>query len=430
MKKLALILLVASVHYSSYAQKFEPNHDESKIPPYTLGNPLIFNNGSEVKTSKDWIKRRAEIYSIFESEQFGVTPEWKGKVKATLNSQKSDALEGLAKRKEVRLEFINGEKQCAITLLIYLPQKSNNVPVFLSYNFNGNHSTTLESDVLIPESWVANNKELGITDNHATASGRGKQISRWPIKEIVARGFGVATVYYGDVDPDFDDGFKNGVHELFDSQRDSKSWGSIAAWAWGYSRIMDYFEKDREIDSKKIIVMGHSRLGKAALWAGASDKRFAMVVSNNSGCGGAALSKRIYGETVERITSSFPHWFCSNFKKYGNNEQALPVDSHELLALIAPRPVYVASAVEDNWADPQGEFLACVYASPVYELLGSKKFKATKMPELSSPIRGDISYHIRPGKHDVTLYDWNCYMDDAARYFKLKEQATDPIHPN
>ncbi len=421
MKKLVFILFIASVHYFSYGQKLEPNYDDSKIPFYTLGNPLIFNNGREVKTPKDWNRRRAEIYATFESEQFGVTPKWKGKVKATLISQKSDALQDLARRKEVRLELINGEKKCVLTLLIYLPKNSKNAPVFLSYNFDGNHSTTLENDVLIPESWVANKKELGITDHHATESGRGKQLSRWPIKEIVARGFGVATVYYGDVDPDFDDGFKNGVHQLFDSQRDSKSWGSIAAWAWGYSRIMDYLEKDNDIDSKKIIVMGHSRLGKAALWAGASDKRFAMVVSNNSGCGGAALSKRIYGETVERITTSYPHWFCSNFKKYVNNEQALPVDSHELLALIAPRPIYVASAVEDNWADPLGEFLACVYASPVYELLGSTKFGATKIPELSTPVNGDISYHIRPGKHDVTLYDWNCYMDDATRYFKLRK---------
>ena len=342
-------------------------------------------------------------------------------MRSTIVSQKADALEGLAKRKEVRIELINGDRRVAAMVLIYLPQNSKNAPIFLGYNFDGNHTTTNETDVLLPESWVANNKVQGITDNKASEKGRGQSLTQWSIKQVVSRGFGVATVYYGDIDPDFNDGFKNGVHTLFESPRDSTSWGSVAAWAWGLSRIMDYLETDKDINAKKVIVIGHSRLGKASLWATASDKRFAMSISNNSGCSGAALSRRIFGETIGRINNSFPHWFCDNYKKYNENENQMPVDQHELLALIAPRPLYVASAAEDLWADPKGEFLSCVYASPVYELLGLNGFPAKEMPALNTPIVGSIAYHIRPGKHDVTLYDWERYMDFAEISLNIKK---------
>ena len=290
-----------------------------------------------------------------EHEVYGAIPEWKGSMKSMVVSSKSDALDGSANRKEIRLELANGDRKVSLVIFIYLPKNSKAVPLFLSYNFYGNHTTTNEPDVLIPDAWAVDNKEFGVTNNRSNKEGRGKDISRWPMKEIVARGFGVATVYYGEVDPDYNDGFKNGVHQLFDSKRDSASWGSIATWAWGLSRIMDYLETDKDINSTRVIVVGHSRLGKTALWAGAIDKRFAMVISNNSGCGGAALSKRIFGETVGMINKAVPYWFCENFRKYSDNEQLLPVDQHELLALIAPRPVYVASSSDDLWADPKGE---------------------------------------------------------------------------
>jgi len=421
MRKLVIFLYFLALPWISNAQQFVANYDEAKVPVYTLPDVLVFNNGTPVKTKKDWERRRSEIYTIFEKEVFGVVPEWKGHVKSTIVSQKTDAFGGLARRKEVRLDFINGDKKVSVMVLIYLPQNTKDAPVFLSYNFDGNHTTTMEPDILITDSWVSNNKEYGISDNRANEKGRGGAVSRWPVKEIVSRGFGVATVYYGDVDPDFDGGFKNGIQRLFDSKRDSTSWGSIAAWSWGLSRIMDYFETDKDINSKRVIVMGHSRLGKTSLWAGACDLRFAMTISNNSGCSGAALSKRIFGETVGRINNAFPHWFCDNYKKYSLKEELMPVDQHELLALIAPRPLYVASAAEDLWSDPKGEFLSCVYASPVYELLGMKGLPSKEMPALSKPLIGTIAYHIRPGKHDVTMYDWQCYMDFAANYFKLKK---------
>jgi hypothetical protein len=420
MKKLSLIILFIQIFLFSFSQQFTPNYDESKVPPYKLPDPLVFNNGSKVLTKADWEKRRTEIYTIFQNEVYGIAPVWKGRLTATELSRDTHALNGTATRSEVNVKLQNGTRELTFTLLVYLPHSSKPVPVFLGYNFGGNHTVTDEPGITIPSSWMRNDAKIGVTENKATEAGRGKSVSQWQVREIISRGYGLVTLYYGDIDPDFDDGFKNGVHGLYDAKPDAASWGSISAWAWGLSRVMDWIETNASIDSKRVIVMGHSRLGKTALWAGASDRRFAIVISNNSGCGGAALSKRIYGETVGSINSMVHYWFCNNFNKYSENEDALPVDQHELLALIAPRPVYVASAAEDKWADPKGEFLACVNASPVYKLLGLQGLPVTEMPPLNTPAVGDIGYHIRSGDHDVKLYDWQQYLDFADRHLKKR----------
>lgn len=414
-----MIKLIASFsilfHCSLFlsAQEFIPNYDESKIQAYSLPDPLVFDNGRAIKDKSDWEIRRAEIYTLFAENVFGKSPEWKGDIVSEEMHSDSDALSGTAVMKEIKLTLRYNEKEHSMKLLLYLPKTDTKVPVFLGYNFNGNHTVIDDRHIALPDVWNENGKSA-----RGLESQRGSSSQRWPVEEIISRGYGVATVYYGDVDPDFDDGFKNGVHALFNEKPDEASWGSIAAWAWGLSRIMDYLVTQPRVNAEKVILVGHSRLGKAALWAGASDKRFAIVISNNSGCGGAALSKRVFGETVGRINRVFPHWFSDNFNKYNEKEDLLPVDQHELLSLIAPRPLYVASASEDRWADPKGEFLACKAASPVYVLLGKEGFAVNEMPAVNTPVSGTIGYHIRQGEHDILLFDWQQYLDFADKHLR------------
>ncbi len=209
------------------------------------------------------------------------------------------------------------------------------------------------------------------------------------------------------------------MHAIFDQKRSADSWGTIAAWAWGASRAMDYLQTDRDVDAARVAVVGHSRGGKAALWCGAEDERFALVISNDSGSTGAAIARQKKGESVARINSAFPHWFCENYKKYAGKEDELPVDQHELVALMAPRLVYVASASEDSWADPRSEFLACVMAEPVYKLFGLRGVGADQMPRPGAPLHGgSIGYHLRTGGHNLTPYDWDRFLDFADKHMR------------
>lgn len=401
-------------------------YDEAQVPAYTLPHPLLMPNGSKITEPRTWREhQRPHILNLFSQHVYGTIPSTLPRVDYELVEEEKQALDGAAMRKQVVLQFSKNNHHLTALLLMYLPNRqSPPYPAFVGLNFYGNHTIHPDPAIRISDSWVRNNPEYGITDNRATPSSRGVRQSRWPVEEIIARGYALVTMYYGDIDPDYDDGFQNGIHPFYRSwqqnQPDSTTWGSISAWGWGLSRIMDYLITDSDIDSCRVAVMGHSRLGKTALWAGAHDRRFALVISNNSGCGGAALSRRRFGETVKRINNHFPHWFCDRFNRYNDNEDNLPVDQHMLIALIAPRPVYIASAEEDLWADPRGEFLAALHADPVYKLLGTNGLAADSMPPLKQPVVSRIGYHIRPGEHDLTAYDWNGFMDFADKQFYPK----------
>lgn len=406
------------------------NRDESKVPPYELPDPLVLKNGQRVTDAETWRqKRRPEILELFRSEMFGRRPSAAIALKFKIFDETRGALGGKAIRRQVTIYFSDDVAGPRMDLLLYIPARAPGpVPAFLGLNFGGNQAVHADPGIKLSESWQRPSPNTGIVNNRATEASRGTESKRWDVDAILDRGYALATACYNDIDPDYDDGFRNGVHPLFyragQTRPAADEWGSVAAWAWGLSRALDYLERDPAIDARRVAVMGHSRLGKAALWAGAEDERFAIVISNNSGCGGAKLSRRVFGESVHQINYGYPHWFCGNFQHYNERVNELPFDQHMLIALMAPRPVYVASAERDQHADPRGEFLAALHAEPVYRLFGAAGLGVKEPPPLNQPAMGTIGYHIRTGVHDVTPFDWQCYLDFADRHFGRKPAAS------
>ena len=378
------------------------NYDERKVGPYDLPDPLRMANGSSARSVEVWPARRREIHELFREHVYGRSPGAPERLRFDVVEENPSAMDGAATLKRIAVVSTQAAREHRFELTLFLPNPpsrsalrpagpSGPVPLFL----------------------LLNNRPATNTDPT-----RREKSGFWPAEQVIARGFGIAALQVGELAPDDKDRFRDGVIKLFEGTvagaRPANAWGALAAWAWGASRAMDYFVRDPRIDAKRVAVVGHSRGGKAALWAGAEDARFAMVVSNESGEGGAALSRRNYGETVARITEVFPHWFARNYTGFAGREAALPVDQHMLLALIAPRMLYVASADQDLWSDPRGEFQSLAASSPVFALWRDPPIAADAMPPLQKPlVAGRRGYHVREGVHNLTPYDWERFVDFA-----------------
>ncbi len=362
-----------------------------------LPDPLRTVSGERIESVQQWEQsRRGEILELFRQHVYGRMPKTPYKLSCQVLNQDDKALDGQAIRKEVAITIGTAKGEMTFPVLLYLPSaaKTNPAPVFLQLEFFNNSRM---------DQWIHTNQ------NH------------WVRSAFLAQGIGVATAFYQDIVPDKKDRSRDGIYKLLDP--DGKlapdAGGAISAWAWGLSRIMDYLETDKQIDAKRVAVFGLSRLGKTALWAGAQDTRFAVVISGCSGTTGAALARHKAGESIESINRAFRHWFCDNYKGYANREQDLPVDQHMLLALIAPRPVYVSSASQDDWADPLGEFLSCVHATPVYQLHGLSGLAGNVLPPVDTPLAsGHVGYHLRTGSHGTELNDLKWFAEFIHRHWQ------------
>jgi hypothetical protein len=401
------------------------NVDESLAGDLPLPQALVCADGTAVTRAETWTaKRRPELIALFEQNVYGQVPGNLGKPKFTLIQEKTDALGGLATRKLINLTLPDHPAWPGMQVMVYLPNNAATPsPCFVGLSFGGNQAVSAEPDIPLTTRWMPAAKGGSVIDHRATEKSRGSEASRWPVEKILGAGFAVATAYYGDLEPDAPDGWKTGLRAAVSPDGPTTiwrngDWGAIATWAWGLSRILDFLETDTRIDAKHCAVIGHSRLGKSAAWAGALDSRFAMVIANNSGEGGAALMRRDFGETTASITRVFPHWFTPTYKSFANNPAACPVDQHLLLALVAPRPLSLGCAENDQWGDPKGEFLAALAATPVYQLLATRGLATTTFPPLNSPVGDTLRFHLRSGPHELLDFDWAEYLSTATKALK------------
>lgn len=416
----SLATLAAAFLYTmplSHAAPPPATYDEAAVPTYTL--PPLAAEGQEL-TVEHWENgRRQQLLNLFQSHVYGKVPD-PLPIKNTLIEQ-GPAFDGTVHRSQIKVQ-VGDDPNSFFHILVYSPaDTATPAPAFLGLNFFGNQTVANDPAILLPTSWSRNNADFHITDNVATDESRGVLESRWPVELIVSRGHAVATIYCGDIAPDSAKLWRSRLGTAVLDPAASGNPGdsetsAIGLWAWGLSRGLDALTEllPERIDPARVAVIGHSRLGKTALWAGATDTRFALTISNNSGCGGAALSRRRFGERLDHINTSCPHWFCARLATFHDKEDQLPIDHHQLIALIAPRRAYVASATEDRWADPYGEFLAALEASAIWRAYGIEGIPAeATWPAAGEAVGEHVGYHLREGKHAITEWDWSRYLDFA-----------------
>ena len=435
------VIAILALAVSAGAQDDWKNCDEMAIAPYMIPDVLAKDDGSPVTSVRQWEKRRRDILEAYQKEMYGHMPARPAGLHFEVGNVDESALGGKATRKEVKV-FLSADGSVSFTMLLYVPnERRGPVPAFLGLNFQGNHTVCDDPGISLYDT-------LNLVTRFGAPKARGAQSYRWPVEMIVDSGYALATVYYEEIAPDYEES----------GHYTDEGPGTACIWAWGLSRAMDYLVKDPDLDKGRIAVIGHSRLGKTALWAAAMDRRFAMAVSSCSGCCGAALFRRRIGEVISVV-----HWFSPAFFKYVGREEYLPFDQHFLIASIAPRPVYITDATDDVQADPHGEFLSCRLASPVYSLYGKKglvtdpvlteplpegyvpvsgyrmfdTYSTAKgpardggnavsdaillkgFPRADTPLQdGYIGYHMRTGVHDITSWDWEQIISFANRRLK------------
>ena len=412
---LPCLAFAASIH----AADLPPASELPVIKPFP--DPLTMRDGTKVTSKEDWMaKRRPELQTLFQHYMYGYLPK-PTKVRAEVHRVKK-LFNGKATKKEITLHY--GPKGTPpIDLLVVTPNRKKPSPAFVAINFCGNHTALEDPSVALTRSWYRGSCP-GCEGDKATEAGRGGQKDVWNVEMIIDRGYGIAMFYYGDVDPDIrkPENWTDGVHPHFMKPGQSKpgkhEWGAIASWAYGIHRAVAYIITDPAIDAKRIACVGHSRLGKTTLLATALDDRIALAIPHQAGCGGTAPNRENFGESVERINTSFPHWFNDTYPDFNKQVERLPFDQHCLFALCAPRPVLASNAEEDGWADPKGQFKMLQLASPVYELLGSKGLVADAYPPNGKLISSPLGYYIREGRHSMTPSDWKVFLDFADTHFR------------
>ena len=393
------------------------NYDESKVGAYALPDPLMLPDGRLVRDARTWNDvRRPQLARLFEENEYGKAPGRPPGMTFDVFDKGTPAFDGAATRRQVTIYFSADKAGPHMDLLLYVPAgAARPVPLLLQISFSANSSSVDDPGVKQGEVWGRDGKKVP-----APKTGLG----RLNVPRLVGQGIGVATFYYGDVDPDFPGGIPDGVRALYlkpgQSEPAPDEWGAIAAWGWGLSRAMDYLETDKAVDAKRVAIYGVSRLGKTVMWAGARDTRFAMVIASCSGEGGAALSRRDYGETIAHLVAPtrYPYQFCANYANYARHVDQLPVDAHMLVALMAPRPVLLQTGSTDNWSDPKGEFLAAVAAGPVYKLLGKQGLDTDRWPPAGTPILHDIGYYMHEGGHGTLPADWDVFLKFIGMHLK------------